>query len=191
MGGPKKTVGFLGFGRIAQATLNRFLGFGITLCIYTTKVGSPPKKDLENSLTEKHRSVNPAFEGVRQVDLMTLARESDVLFILAPGGAETRHIVNEGLLRVMKRTSVLVNTSRGSLVDSDALAKALYEGWIWGAGLDVVEGEPDITADHPLVREPRRVQRPASRVCLTSSSQLCHCATHWKRNVRYQDRYGG
>jgi glyoxylate/hydroxypyruvate reductase len=131
------------------------VGFGITRCIYTTRAGAPPKRDLEDSLADKHRSVNPAFESVRQVDLTTLARESDVLFVLAPGGAETRHIVNEGLLREMKRTSVLVNTSRGSLVDSAALAKALHEGWIWGAGLDVVEGEPDVAADHPLVKEPR------------------------------------
>ncbi|KAF9652582.1 hypothetical protein BDM02DRAFT_3178153 [Thelephora ganbajun] len=160
VGGPKKTVGFLGFGRIAQVTLNRLVGFEITRCIYTTRIGSPPKKDLEDSLTEKHRRVNPGFEGVRQVDLKTLARESDVLFILAPGGAETRHIVNEELLREMKRTSVLVNTSRGSLVDSDALAKALREGWIWGAGLDVVEGEPDVTADHPLVKQPSCVIVP-------------------------------
>ena len=156
MGGPKKTVGFLGFGRIARVTLDRLLGFGITRCIYTARPGSPPKTDLEVSLTEKHRSVNPAFEGVKQVDLKTLARESDVLFVLAPGGAKTRHIVNEELLKEMKRTSVLVNTSRGSLVDSDALAKALGEGWIWGAGLDVVEGEPDIVADHALVKEDRK-----------------------------------
>ena len=154
-GGPGKTAGFLGFGRIARVTLDRLVGFGITRCIYTTRIGSPPKKDLEDSLTEKHRSINPAFESVIQVDLLTLARESDVLFVLAPGGEETRHLVNEGLLREMKRTSVLVNTSRGSLVDSDALATALREGWIWGAGLDVVEGEPDIAADHPLVNEPR------------------------------------
>lgn len=136
-------------------TLNRLVGFGITRCIYTTRMGSPPKTGLEESLTVKHRSVNPAFEGVSQVDLKTLARESDVMFILAPGGVETRQIVNEKLLREMKRTSVLVNTSRGSLVDSDALAKALREGWIWGAGLDVVDGEPEVEADHPLVKEPR------------------------------------
>ena len=154
-GSPEKTVGFLGFGRIAQATLNRLVGFGITRCIYTTRIGSPPKEDLEGSLTEKYRSVNPVFEGVKHVDLKTLAQESDVLFVLAPGGAETRHIVNEELLREMKRTSVLVNTSRGSLVDSNALVKALREGWIWGAGLDVVEGEPNVSADHPLVKESR------------------------------------
>lgn len=84
-----------------------------------------------------------------------VAAESDVVFVLAPGGAQTYHIVNEEFLRKMKRTSVLVNTSRGTLVDSDALAKALREGWIWGAGLDVVEGEPNVGVDHPLVKEPR------------------------------------
>jgi glyoxylate/hydroxypyruvate reductase len=91
------------------------------------------------------------------VDLDELARESDVLFVLAPGGPGTRHLINEEFLRKMKRTSVLVNTSRGTLVDSDALVKALQEKWIWGAGLDVVEGEPMVTMDHPLVREPRCV----------------------------------
>jgi glyoxylate/hydroxypyruvate reductase len=55
----------------------------------------------------------------------------------------------------MKKHAVLVNAARGTLVDSDALAQALREEWIWGAGLDVVEGEPHIGADHPLVREPR------------------------------------
>ena len=185
-GGPKRTVGFLGFGRIAQATLHRLVGFGITQCLYTTRVGSLPKKDLEDSLTEKYRHINPGFESVRAVDLKTLARGSDVLFILAPGGAETKHIVNEGLLREMKRTSVLVNASRGSLVDSEALAKALREGWIWGAGLDVVEGEPDVAADHPLVREPKLVRQPASRACLTTG-QLRDLAPHRECSDHDQD----
>ena len=180
------TVGFLGFGRIARVTLNRLLGFGITRCIYTTRPGSPPKTDLEVTVTEKHRSVNPAFEGVKQVDLKTLARESDVLFVLAPGGAKTRRIVNEELLREMKRTSVLVNTSRGSPVDSDALAKMLREGWIWGAGLDVVEGEPDIAADDALAKEPRReaTVRTFSVMGLSyNACQLRNCAAHWERNI--------
>jgi len=68
--------------------------------------------------------------------------------------------VDEVFLRKMKSTSVIVNTSRGSVIDSDALAKALKEGWIWGAGLDVVEGEPQVKADHPLVKEPRCVVLP-------------------------------
>ena len=84
-----------------------------------------------------------------------LARESDVLFVLAPGGPSTHHIINEEVLRKMKKHSVLVNTARGTLVDSDALARALHEEWIWGAGLDVLEGEPQISTDHPLLMEPR------------------------------------
>jgi glyoxylate/hydroxypyruvate reductase len=80
-----------------------------------------------------------------------------VLFVLAPGGEDTRHVVNADFLRKMKKHAVLVNAARGTLVDSDALAHALREEWIWGAGLDVVEGEPHIGADHPLVREPRYV----------------------------------
>ena len=57
--------------------------------------------------------------------------------------------------RGMKKTAVLVNAGRGTVVDTDALVKALKEGWIWGAGLDVIEGEPNIGKDHPLVQEPK------------------------------------
>jgi len=97
------------------------------------------------------------LQSVKGVDLGELAKESDVVFVLAPGGEKTRHLINADFLRKMKKTAVLVNTSRGTLVDSGALAAALHEGLIWGAGLDVVEGEPQVTAEHPLVKEPRRV----------------------------------
>jgi glyoxylate/hydroxypyruvate reductase len=89
------------------------------------------------------------------VDADELARESDVIFILAPGGEKTKHLVNEAFLSKMKKTSLIVNAGRGTLVDSNALAKALREGWIWGAGLDVVEGEPNVNKEHPLLQEPR------------------------------------
>jgi len=75
--------------------------------------------------------------------------------VLAPGGPSTYHIVNEAFLKKMKKSSILVNVARGSLVDSDALAKALRENWIWGAGIDVVEGEPNITREHSLIKESR------------------------------------
>lgn len=111
-----------------------------------------------------------------------LAARSDVVFVLAPGGSETRHLVNEGFLRKMKRTSVLVNTSRGSLVDSDALAKVLSEGLIWGAGLDVVEGEPQVTADHPLVKEPRCVLSDlvGEVDAYLSPLQMCNSPSYWE-----------
>ena len=145
-----RTVGFLGFGRIAQATLARLVSFGVTHCIYASNPSSPRDHELEAVLAARH-----ALRSVRRVGLDELAQESDALFVLAPGGDETRHVVDAGFLRKMKKHAVLVNTSRGTLVDSDALAQALREQWIWGAGLDVVEGEPHVGADHPLVKEPR------------------------------------
>jgi len=158
-GGPltptSRTVGFLGFGRISQATLVRLAAFGITHCVYTSNPSSPRDTKLEAELAARL-----GLRSVRRVDLDELPRESDVLFVLAPGGEATRHIVNADFLRKMKKHAVLVNVARGTLVDSDALARALREEWIWAAGLDVVEGEPLVGADHPLVRAPRCVIVP-------------------------------
>jgi glyoxylate/hydroxypyruvate reductase len=92
---------------------------------------------------------------IHAAPLSYVAEESDLIIALAPGGKETYHIIDEAFLKKMKKTAVLVNTSRGTLVDTDALVKALSEEWIWAAGLDVVEGEPNISGDHPLVQHPR------------------------------------
>jgi len=153
-------VGFIGFGRISQATVGRLVPFGITDCLYTSNPENKPDVDRDNALRQKF-----GLQTLRRVDLDELARESDVVFVLAPGGPSTYHIVNEAFLKKMKKTSILVNVARGSLVDSDALAKALRENWIWGAGIDVVEGEPNITQEHPLIKESRCV-------LVTMSSQL-------------------
>ncbi|KAJ6546018.1 hypothetical protein DFH09DRAFT_1171797 [Mycena vulgaris] len=152
---PTRTVGFLGFGRIAHAVLARLAAFGITHCIYTPRPGAGPQLARDAQLKAKHN-----LTALAPVELSTLARDSDVLFVLAPGGERTRHLVDAAFLRQMKRTSVLVNNGRGSVVNSAALAHALREGWIWGAGLDVVDEEPQVTAEHPLVREPRCVVLP-------------------------------
>lgn len=151
---PGRTVGFLGFGRIAQATLARLVPFGVARCLFSTSPRARSDTAFESALAKQ---VGLPAGALQRVDADTLARESDVLFVLAPGGAETHHVIDETFLRKMKKTAVLVNPSRGTLVDSDALAKALREGWIWSAGVDVVEGEPHVTQDHPLVKEPRRV----------------------------------
>jgi len=152
---PTRTVGFLGFGRIAQATLARLVPFGITHCIYTGSPTSHHDTTRDAALQGKYN-----LKALERVDVDRLARESDVLFVLTPGGKETYHLVDAAFLKKMKPMSVLVNTSRGSVVDSDALATALREKWIWGAGLDVVEGEPAITPDHPLAKEPQCVMVP-------------------------------
>ncbi|KAF8634815.1 hypothetical protein AX17_004067 [Amanita inopinata Kibby_2008] len=153
----KRTIGFVGFGRIARATLARLIPFGITDCVYATNPNNPPELVRDAVLGEEFAG---SLRSLKRVSLDELARDSDVLFVLTPGGADTRHLINEEFLRRMKKTSVLINTSRGTVVDSDALAKALREGWIWGAGVDVVEGEPHITREHPLVKEPRCVVVP-------------------------------
>ena len=148
---PVRTAGFIGFGRISQATLARLIPFGFTRCLFTGNPNSTGPSSVATEVQAKY----PTLKEVRRVSLDELAKESDVVFVLAPGGKETYHIVNEAFLKQMKKTAVLVNTSRGTLVDSDALAKALKEGWLWGAGIDVVEGEPNVGLDHPLVKEPR------------------------------------
>ncbi len=147
---PRRVAGFIGFGRIAQATLSRLTPFGFSECVYATKPSSRPNPERDASLIQ-----SLGLKQLRRAPLEDVASESDVVFVLTPGGQETQNLVNEAFLRKMKRTAVLVNTSRGSVVDSDALAKALREGWIWAAGLDVVAGEPNIQTDHPLIQEPR------------------------------------
>ena len=147
---PKRIAGFIGFGRIAQATLARLVPFGFKDALYHSNPSSKTNAERDQTLKAKC-----GLSSLSRVSLDDLAAQSDVLFVLAPGGAGTENIVNEAFLFKMKKTAVLVNASRGSLVDSNALAKALRENWIWGAGLDVVAGEPGIGKDHPLVQEPK------------------------------------
>ncbi|KAG8687604.1 hypothetical protein FRC09_013397 [Ceratobasidium sp. 395] len=154
---PGTTVGFIGFGRIAQATLARLIPFGVSRILYTRS--SPPNSSTpaqDKEILEKY----PSLKEAKHVTVRDLAKASDFIFVLAPGGEKTYHLVNSGFLEWMKPEAIIVNPGRGSVVDSDALAKALREGKIWGAGLDVVDGEPNIPADHPLVKEPRAVVLP-------------------------------
>ena len=140
----------MGFGRIAQATLCRLCSFGVNRCLYNTTGRGPSRESADAELRRKYD-----LKELRRVELDELATECDLIITLTPGGASTHHLVNETFLRKMKKTAILVNTSRGTVVDSDALALALKESWIWAAGLDVVEGEPNVGLDHPLVKEPR------------------------------------
>jgi len=135
-----RTLGLLGFGHIAQTLVRRVRGFEFNVIAYDPYVNESVAAEL----------------GVRVVDLDTLLAESDYVSIHAPMTPETHHIVGEAELRKMKKTAVLVNTSRGGLVDTHALAKALEEGWIANAGIDVYEDEPPPT-DHPLLQQPNAV----------------------------------
>jgi glyoxylate reductase len=126
-----KTLGVVGFGRIGRAVARRALGFGMRV-LYHDTLGAGAAVERELNATA--------------VDLDTLLREADFVTLHTLLTPETRHLINERTLHLMKRTAVLVNASRGPVVDEAALVRALTEGWIQGAGLDVFEAEPTI---HP------------------------------------------
>ena len=98
--------------------------------------------------------------GVRYVDLETLLAESDVVSLHTPLTEETRGLMNEKRIGLMKKNAVLINTARGPVVDSDALAGALKEGRITGACIDVFENEPPVRKDHPLFSAPNTIVTP-------------------------------
>jgi glycerate dehydrogenase len=127
------TMGILGFGRIGAATARAGRSFGMRIIAH----------DLEPESVR--------LDGFEPVALGELFRRSDVLSLHCPLTEATRAIVNETRLRMMKPTAFLINTSRGGLVDEPALARALNEEWIAGAGLDVLGDEPP-PPDHPLLR---------------------------------------
>ncbi|HVY33012.1 MAG TPA: D-glycerate dehydrogenase [Caulobacteraceae bacterium] len=123
-----KLLGLVGFGRIAQATAQRAKGFGMRLG-YSSRNRASPEIEAE-------------FDVTYFPTLNDLAVEADVLSLHTPGGPATRHLINAERLALMKPTAIVVNTSRGSVIDEDALAEALAGGKIAAAGLDVFEREP-------------------------------------------------
>jgi glyoxylate reductase len=128
------TLGIVGLGRIGAAVARRAMGFGMHL-LYT----GPSRKPLLES------RLGVAFRG-----LDDLLAESDHVVLTAPLHEDTRHLMNADTLARMRPGSVLVNVSRGGLVDSAALVEALVHGPLAAAALDVTDPEP-IPSDHPLV----------------------------------------
>lgn len=129
-----KTMGILGYGRIGQATGRLAVAFGMNVIAHDP--GTPPGGEI------------------RFVGLEELFRDSDVLSLHCPLTDATRGIVNRERLRLMKPGAMLINTSRGPLIDEQALADALQSGALRGAGLDVLSEEPP-PPTHPLLKEPR------------------------------------
>lgn len=130
-----KTIGLVGLGRIGVATAKRLSSFDVKLVYYNRE----RRWDVESVL------------NIEYMDLDTLLSVSDIVSIHVPLTEDTYHLINEERLRKMKRTAYLINTARGPVVDTNALIKALREGWIAGAALDVFEQEP-LPPDHPLTK---------------------------------------
>jgi len=130
-----KTLGIVGFGRIGHAMARRAKGFGMRVVYHDVY---RPSLELERELGAEFR------------ELADLLSEADFVSIHVNLTDQTRHLINADRLRTMKRTAVIVNTSRGPVIDEAALAEALRDGVIFAAGLDVFENEPDV---HPLLLE--------------------------------------
>jgi glyoxylate reductase len=131
------TIGIIGLGRIGEAVAKRAKGFGMNILYYNRN----RKQELEESL------------GLAYVDMKSLLRESDFVVILTPYTLETENLIGYDELSLMKETAVLINTSRGGIVNEEALFEALVNNKIWAAGVDVFKEEP-VCVDHPLLTLP-------------------------------------
>jgi len=132
------TLGIVGGGRIGQAVGRRGVGFGMTIR-YSDQ---DPKSDFE------------AETGAQRMELAELLACSDVVSVHVPSTPETRGLFNRDLFMGMKAGALFINTARGDLVDEDALLRALNEGHLGGAGLDVFSKEPQVPpalANHPKI----------------------------------------
>ncbi len=141
----QKTLGVVGLGGIGTETARR-AHYGFSMNILATDAKPLPKPEFVTELRE------PGW-------LMEMASQVDVLMSAAPLTKETRQMFNEAVFRKMKKSAYFINVSRGGLVDQEALAKALKEGWIRGAGLDVTTPEP-LPPDHFLWNCPNLVITP-------------------------------
>jgi lactate dehydrogenase-like 2-hydroxyacid dehydrogenase len=123
------TLGLVGMGRIGRAVAQRGRGFDMRV-LYHDAIRLDPAAERE--------------AGIEYVALDRLLEESDFVSLHVPLLPETRHLINRERLRKMKKTAILVNTARGPVIDEQALAEALENGVIAGAGLDVFEREPQV-----------------------------------------------
>ena len=164
----QKTIGIIGLGRIGKAVALRAKGFDMDILAY----------DVVQD------EVFSAANKIRYVSLNDLFRESDFISIHVPGSASTKYLIGADELEEMKSCALLINTSRGGVVDEKALYKALKDGTIAGAALDVFEKEPAM--GNPLLELPNVVATPhmssysqesLGRMCLTSAENAVKVLT--------------
>lgn len=137
------TLGIVGFGRIGREVARRGRGFNMRILAYDTYQDEEAAAEL----------------GVEYRPLDDLLRESDFVSLHTTLTPETTHLIGAREFGLMKPEAILVNASRGPVVDTDALVTALREGQIWAAALDVTDPEP-LPADHPLVSMPNAIVVP-------------------------------
>ncbi len=132
-----RTIGVVGTGRIGRHIMNMAKGFGMTIVGYDPYPNEALAKEV----------------GFTYLSLEELLKVSDVVTLHVPYLPSTHHIINAAALALMKPTAVLINTSRGAVIDTTALAVALKEGKLGGAGLDVIEEEGAIKDEAAFLRQ--------------------------------------
>ncbi len=138
-----KTMGIVGTGAIGCRTAAIAAAFGCRLLAYS-------------------RTRRPEMEalGAKYVSLEELMEKSDIVSLHVPATDDTKGLISGEMLGRMKRTAILINTARGPVVDNAALARALEQGQIAGAGIDVFDMEPPIPEDYPLLKAPHTILTP-------------------------------
>jgi D-3-phosphoglycerate dehydrogenase len=164
-----RTLGLVGFGRTAQALARRARCFDLRVLVYKPGLDSAAER-----------------LGVQPTDLDTLLAQSDFVSLHVPLTSATRHMMGEREFRLMKPGAYLINTARGGVVDENALLKALSEGWIAGAGIDVYETlsmfDPNPSEiDHPLFHLKNVILTPHSGGC--SQESLEHSMSEASRQA--------
>lgn len=158
-----QTLGLVGFGNIARTLAPKALGFGLRVLAYTPRVKAGLQDGVE--LTN---------------DFARLLAKSDYLSLHAPATPATQGLIGERELRAMKPTAYLINTSRGALIDEQALTRALHENWIAGAALDVLAQEPP-HPDHPLLASEKTIITP--HTAFYSETSIAELETKAATNV--------
>jgi D-3-phosphoglycerate dehydrogenase len=156
-----QTLGLVGFGLIARLVAKKMSGFDMNVLAYDPFVSAEAMTSL----------------GVRPAGLDELLAGSDFVFLHCPLTKETYHLIGERELRLMKPAAILINTARGPVVDEPALVRALTEGWIAAAGLDVLEDEPP-APDNPLLKLENTVITPHAAGFSDEDEGLC-----WRLSV--------
>jgi len=132
-----KTIGVIGAGHIGLHVIRIARGFGMNVLAFDVH--------RDNFLAE--------VLGFEYADMDTVLAKSDIITLHAPFNKQTQHIINPGNISKIKRGAILINTSRGGLVDTEALLQALDAGILAGAGLDVLEGEEEILEESALLND--------------------------------------
>ena len=151
------TVGLVGFGRIARRVAELLCGFEVRLLVTSRSSGAPSP-------------------GVERLELLDLLGASDFVSVHVPLAPETRHLIDANALAAMKRGAILVNTSRGAVVDTTALIHALRSGHLGAAGLDVYEDEPYVPADLRELRNTVLLPHVGSATAATRDAMARLCA---------------